>query len=41
MLNYIIDVKHLSKIGEKYNKLPLIIDFNNETQYNSLSNIFK
>jgi hypothetical protein len=38
-INYILDVKHNSLIGEIYNKLPYIIRFNRNTQYRNISDI--
>tara|TARA_Y100000389_G_C17441360_1_gene508753 strand:+ start:198 stop:857 length:660 start_codon:yes stop_codon:yes gene_type:complete len=40
IINYIIDVEHLCKIGEEYNKRPVIKGFNYKTPYRSFYNIF-
>ena len=39
IINYIIDVEHLCQIGEKYDKCPRILNFNEETPYRTLSEI--
>lgn len=41
MINYIIDVKHNCEIGEKFCKLPTILNFNENTKYRNLNDIFK
>lgn len=40
IVNYIVDVEHICKEGEKYDKCPKIISFNEETPYKSFSDIF-
>ncbi len=39
MINYIIDVKHICKIGEKYNKKPELINFNKDTSFKPLNKV--
>ena len=39
VISYIIDVKHLCKIGEQYNICPTIIGFNKDTPYRSFNEI--
>ena len=38
-MNYIIDVEHVSCVGEKYDKLPHIVGFNVHTKYVPISQI--
>ena len=39
VLNYIVDVEHNSKIGEKYDKKPTIIGFNEKTPWKDLDEL--
>lgn len=39
MINYIIDVKHICKIGEKYNKEPELMNFNKDTSFKPLNKV--
>ena len=39
IVNYIIDVEHVCKIGEKYDKCPRIIGFNKDTPYRTFDQI--
>jgi|TARA_B100001142_G_C14347145_1_gene660532 hypothetical protein len=41
VINYIFDVKHVSKIGEVFDKVPINIRFNAHTPFRSLESIFK
>ena len=38
-INYIIDVKHQCNIEERYNKPPILLDFNKDTPYHSFYSI--
>jgi len=39
IINYIIDVEHISKIGEKYDKCPKLLGFNKDTPYRTFKEI--
>lgn len=41
IVNYIIDVEHVCKIGEQYDKCPKILGFNKDTPYRSFNDILK
>jgi hypothetical protein len=41
VINYIMEVEHESMIGENYNKCPIIVGFNHNTPYRSLSHILR
>lgn len=39
LISYIIDVQHMSQINEKYNKSPILTNFNQDTPYRTLKDI--
>jgi hypothetical protein len=40
-INYIIDVKHINTINEKFTKSPILLNFSNKTRFRSLYDITK
>jgi hypothetical protein len=41
VISYIVDVEHLCNVGEKYDKCPTIIGFNQDTPYRTFEEILK